>query len=558
MPLSLFQRPGPRLLAVLVVCFFAFFVHLGTTELSLMEARNFIAAREMAAGGSWLIPTLNGELRLAKPPLPTWAVAAVLRLAGPTESLALLRLPGALMATLLVLFFWGLCRELTRDLPNDLTTPGRTAWLAALVLASSLLVVTVGREGQWDIFSNSLMLGSLWLLVRGWRQPGGAGSGWLAGAGALAGLTFLSKGPVAPYAVLLPFVGAYVSRLHPGGGAAMRRHWRGGLLALGLAVAIGAAWPAYVLLHVAPAARAVATTEIASWAERHVQPFWYYFNFMVFAGVWAWVALCALAVPYARPRAGRFVPYALALGWLLASLLLLSLVPEKKERYMLPLLPPLALLAAGLLRAWEVRFAAGVADRPDRVLLRVWAGLLLALALLLPVALALPTLPGFGAGTGRFGAVALGGLAVAGAAYWGGLRGPMHPTRLAGASLGLMGLILALLLPLYQPWQQRRDEPGLRRISTLRQNATLAALPWYHLNDLNMKQVWLAGRAAPTLHPEADARPLGQLPLVVLSTEPVLPQLPAAWQARLRAEVVDSFYTDRTHREGRWLVTVLR
>ncbi|UOQ73044.1 ArnT family glycosyltransferase [Hymenobacter cellulosilyticus] len=243
-PLSfpLFARWWVRLLTVLAVGGVNFFAHLGALEVTLMEARNFVAAREMAAGGSWLLPTMNGELRLAKPPLPTWAVAAVLRLSPGTTDPGLLRLPAAGMTLLLVLFFWGLARELTRNAPAEAQAPGRTAWLATLVLGSSLLIITVGREGQWDIFSTSLAVGSLWLLTRGWNRPGPAYASFL-GGGVLLGAVVLSKGPVSLYAVVLPFVAAYASRWQPGGLERLRLHWPEALAATGVALAIGARGP---------------------------------------------------------------------------------------------------------------------------------------------------------------------------------------------------------------------------------------------------------------------------------------------------------------------------
>ncbi|WP_133272865.1 ArnT family glycosyltransferase [Hymenobacter radiodurans] len=296
-----------RLASVLLVCVFSFFVHVGAPEVSLMEARNFVAAREMVAGGSWLIPTLNHELRLAKPPLPTWAVAATQQLVAPTNNLALLRLPAAVMATLLVLMFWGLARELTRDAPFESDNPGRTAWLSALVLASSLLVIVSGREGQWDIFAYGFVVGALWLLVRGWRSAG-QGYGTFSGAGLLLGFSMLSKGPVALYGALLPFVACYLSRLNPEMRGGVRGHWRGTLLAGMVALVVGGSWPLYILYHVRPAALAVAQTEVTAWGERHVQPLWYYSPFFVYTGVWVVATVAALVVPYAKRRLGAFCP----------------------------------------------------------------------------------------------------------------------------------------------------------------------------------------------------------------------------------------------------------
>jgi 4-amino-4-deoxy-L-arabinose transferase-like glycosyltransferase len=57
--------------SLIVLCLLAFFTHLGAFEVDLMEARNFVTAREMVNDHHWLVPTMNGELRITKPPLPT-------------------------------------------------------------------------------------------------------------------------------------------------------------------------------------------------------------------------------------------------------------------------------------------------------------------------------------------------------------------------------------------------------------------------------------------------------------------------------------------------------
>jgi len=41
----------------------------------IMEARNFITAREMITDGNWILTTMNGGPRYEKPPLPTWITA---------------------------------------------------------------------------------------------------------------------------------------------------------------------------------------------------------------------------------------------------------------------------------------------------------------------------------------------------------------------------------------------------------------------------------------------------------------------------------------------------
>ncbi|MBC6608988.1 glycosyltransferase family 39 protein [Hymenobacter sp. BT188] len=546
-----------RLVSVLLVCVFSFFVHLGAPEVSLMEARNFVAAREMAAGGSWLIPTLNRELRLAKPPLPTWAVAAEEVLFGATDNLALLRLPAALMATLLVLFFWGLASELTRDAPADAIDPGRTAWLSALVLASSLLVIVSGREGQWDIFAYSFLVGSLWLLVRGWRSDSQT-YGSFVGAGLLLGFSILSKGPVALYGALVPFMGCYISTLNTDARRkGVRGHWRGTLLAAIVGLAVGGSWPLYILYHVRPAALAVAQTEVAAWGERHVQPLWYYWSFFVFTGVWVVATVASLVVPYARRRLGGFLPYLLVLGWLLASLVLLSLVPEKKVRYMLPLLPPLALLTAGALRYWETAFRSQQASLTDRLLLRFWAAVLALVCVVVPAAMVVIHLPGFGPTSLQFGAVILIvaalGIAVVRAGWY-----VLAPRVLMGASITLMAALLTILEPAYPVWEGRNAELGVRQLSAARQQPAIQHIPWYSLDHMQVKQVWAAGHAVPTWNPATDSLPLQQLPIAVFSDSLPDAKIPARWRRHLQIQVVDGYYLGRERKKGHWFISILR
>lgn len=58
----------------------AFFSNLWVRPADLMEARNFITAREMIQNDNYIIPTLNDFLRFEKPPLPTWVTALVMNI----------------------------------------------------------------------------------------------------------------------------------------------------------------------------------------------------------------------------------------------------------------------------------------------------------------------------------------------------------------------------------------------------------------------------------------------------------------------------------------------
>lgn len=69
------QKNYIHYLFILIVCWFAFFVNNGSVYEDIMESRNLVTAHEMIEYDNWLVPTMNGELRLEKPPLPTWVAA---------------------------------------------------------------------------------------------------------------------------------------------------------------------------------------------------------------------------------------------------------------------------------------------------------------------------------------------------------------------------------------------------------------------------------------------------------------------------------------------------
>src|SRR5450631_2071740 len=90
------------------------------------EPREAEISREMALAPG-VIPTLNGERFIEKPPLYYWTVAAVFRLTGgPSVAAARAVSIAAAAATLALLVAWGSAAH------------SRAAgWLAALMLASS-------------------------------------------------------------------------------------------------------------------------------------------------------------------------------------------------------------------------------------------------------------------------------------------------------------------------------------------------------------------------------------------------------------------------------------
>jgi 4-amino-4-deoxy-L-arabinose transferase-like glycosyltransferase len=107
--------------------------------------------------------------------------------------------------------------------------------------------------------------------------------------------------------------------------------------------------------------------ETDAWANRHIQPFWYYLDFPVYSGLWLVVAVAVLIEPFARKRVASIQQYRFLLLWLVFDILLLSVIPEKKHRYLLPAMIPLALLCGMLLRGIMLRYSQGLQQRGDSV-----------------------------------------------------------------------------------------------------------------------------------------------------------------------------------------------
>ena len=151
------------------------------------ESRWANVAREMIDTGDWIVPRQQGQVFAERPPLGSWAMAAVGLARGQVDSVAV-RLPSALATTLLavVIYLYGRI-ILTR----------RGALAAALAYATLGQVLQIGRLGESEALFSFLLAAALlaWHAgyIRGWNPA----FTWILGY-ALTALAALVKGPQAP------------------------------------------------------------------------------------------------------------------------------------------------------------------------------------------------------------------------------------------------------------------------------------------------------------------------------------------------------------------------
>ena len=153
------------------------------------EGRYAEVPREMLALNDWLTPRLNFVNFFDKPPLLYWGIAASYTLLGATEFAA--RLVPALAALLGIVAAYGLGRRMFGP---------RVGLLSGLVLLTSLMWTVMARAVFTDMIVSSLVFCSLaaWWLATTEGQNGRRKTLWLALFWIGLGLGMLAKGPVAP------------------------------------------------------------------------------------------------------------------------------------------------------------------------------------------------------------------------------------------------------------------------------------------------------------------------------------------------------------------------
>ncbi|HYN65076.1 MAG TPA: glycosyltransferase family 39 protein, partial [Candidatus Limnocylindrales bacterium] len=323
------------ILTLALICCFTFFLGLGRPAISDSDEGFYAeAAREMVEGGDWLTPHFNYEERWQKPVLYYWLTAVTYVVAGPSEWAA--RWWSALSGLGLVLLTWAAARRMTtRDAARD-----EAGWLAGAIVATCYGYFAMARLALPDLPLTFFITLTIWSALE---------NRWIV-AGIAAGLGLLMKGPVAlavPVMVLAP-IWWRERRTTP---------IRAQDLAVAAAVCALVGLPWYGAMTFRHGAEYLQSFFVGDNLERFAtnrfnepRAIWFYLPILI-GGMLPW-SLYLVTLPWRsvvrvarRQRRLTDAEWRLLL-WAFVPLLFFTISIGKQPRYILPVLPPLAILLA--------------------------------------------------------------------------------------------------------------------------------------------------------------------------------------------------------------------
>ncbi len=332
--------------AVFYICFFSHLAALGLVGPD--EPRYASVAREMAERGDWVTPRLDGRPWFEKPALYYWSAALAFRAFGVNEFAA--RLPSALAAALAALALAWAARRFYGC---------ATSRAVLLIFPTAVGVCGFARAATPDMLFSAAVAAAMLAASpatpdeRGQKRAGGAAQ---VAFGAFLGAATLAKGP-AGIAIAAGSLGLWALGTQRGR-AALR--WAHPLALIAFAIV---ALPWYMLC----AARNPGFIRTFLFEHnferyltpifRHEQPFWFFVPVLLL-GLLPWTALL-VGVARDAARAWRQKQWANSPGfffacWAVFPVMFFSFSKSKLPGYVLPSLPPLALLLArSVERAFE-------------------------------------------------------------------------------------------------------------------------------------------------------------------------------------------------------------
>jgi 4-amino-4-deoxy-L-arabinose transferase-like glycosyltransferase len=334
---------GPRtlrhnvLLFLLVAAAIPYFVNLGVSSIwDANEAFYAQTPREMLAADDYVTPSFNFQLRMNKPVLSYWEVAAAYRMFGVSEWSE--RLPIAIGGLVLIATAFGLGRLMGG------TSAGL---LAALVLATAPRVLLLARRIIIDV-QLAMFLGLILLCFALADTRPGRRRLYLALMYVAAGFGVLMKGPVAVFIPAVAFVVyfAWEKRLRDIGRM---------MLPLGAVISLAIVVPWYYLLYRAYGFEYIQSFVVGENLGRFSETvgqqsrgLFFYLPVMM-ADVFPWTLLLPGALWWGFRESAHNRIARLLIVWIAVIVVFFSLSSTKEDLYILPIVTAVAALIGAML-----------------------------------------------------------------------------------------------------------------------------------------------------------------------------------------------------------------
>jgi 4-amino-4-deoxy-L-arabinose transferase-like glycosyltransferase len=332
------------------LCLFLFFFRLADTGIMYpsFEPRRMLLAKDMVRNGHWLVPYLLGKPYIMKPPLLPWLISAGYLLFGSVDVWATRFFPAlAGLLTVVATFFFA------RRLFNQ-----RVGIFAAVILATSILFIRRTRMAEEDVMLTLFVTLALFVFLLAYYYQWG--KIYYVFFYFFVALACLTKGPPGlsfPVLTIIPFL-------------LVRRDLRTikKMELFPWALIFGALVVAWYVVAYAQSGLAEARTFFVAdiWYKffppEPGRPF-YQYVVQLFAHFFPWSLFLPATAVYCATKQGkeeRQFSFFL-LSWIVPNLFLFSLAGAKRNEYILPFYPALAILTA---QAWE-RF---LVDKKDSLL----------------------------------------------------------------------------------------------------------------------------------------------------------------------------------------------
>lgn len=304
------------------------------------EARYAVLAKAMLESGDWLVPRIDDEPHFEKPPLFTWAIALVSGLSGGVSALTA-TLPAAASGIAGVAGTVVLGRRLFGS---------RAGLMAGVMLATMPGYFWHARLALADMMVTAFIVWSAWAFWRARDEPAGERM-WIAVFWLCVGLAVSAKGP----AGLMPIVvcGAFVIADR---GVRELRMFRP-VMGLGILAAVWAPWAiAFVTRGGTGLVQQVVVADygvhFGRW-DRASEVFFAVGPLALEALPWSLFAPMAIVSGLRSSDVATRRKFWFLAAWSLAYVIAITLMTHKRDRYLLPAYPALALMLGWLWREWR-------------------------------------------------------------------------------------------------------------------------------------------------------------------------------------------------------------